>query len=108
MLAAAAVHTTGINWESAAVIVGSVVAVISLILAVQGRRNAAIRTEITDAVNNLSTILLARLETKETVQGLAVRLARLEAFREAFQARLQAPYREGRPGPPDGAGGGPV
>jgi len=42
------------------------------------KRNSEIRDEIANAVNHLSEILLAKLETKETVAQISIRLARLE------------------------------
>lgn len=84
-MAAAAVHTTGINWESVAAIAAAVGAIMTVVIWIFNRRDrrqadlsAELRREFTEAIDHLSEVLVARLETKETVSGLAVRLARLE------------------------------
>jgi hypothetical protein len=73
-----AVRTTGINWESVGVIVGSVVALIAFLVSVQDRRNATVQHSIQESVDHLSDVLIAKLETKETVAKLSERIARLE------------------------------
>lgn len=85
LLSEATVHTNGINWQS----VGAIIAGITVILTIMGwifaRRdrknevqNEAIKQEISTAIDNLSTVLLAKLETKEKVAQISERLARLE------------------------------
>jgi uncharacterized membrane protein len=76
------VHTTGINWQSVAVIVGSLgVFILSAMIwfvALIDRRNRTIRTEISSAVDNLAAVLTARLETKDAVNQLRVEVAQLK------------------------------
>lgn len=85
MLADAVVRTTGINWESVAAIAAIMGALIALMTFWITRRdrtqrdlNAQMESSITDAVNHLSDVLMAKLETKETVARISERLARLE------------------------------
>lgn len=107
MLAVSAVHTTGVNWESVVIIVGSLASAFAVIQTFmfyvfnrrdtrrekeQTKRNAAheeqaneVRMMIaeamakqTDALNHQTEILMSRLETKETVAEISVRLARVE------------------------------
>jgi len=77
------------NWQAigivSGVVTGWVTIVITVVVIVMTRRehritqqNDEIKTEISTAVNHLSDILLAKLETKETVAQISVRLARLE------------------------------
>jgi sensor domain CHASE-containing protein len=80
-----AVHTTGVNWESIAVITGIVTVVFTVFTWITLRRDQksearsnAVKNEITTAVNNLSDVLQARLETKEVVGKISERLARVE------------------------------
>lgn len=68
---AASVTTTGINWESVLTIVSSIIIIIGAITAWVGR-------QITHAINDLSDKLEAKLETKETVSSINVRLTSLE------------------------------
>lgn len=84
-LAATAVHTTGINWESVAAIAAVVAVIMSVVLWIMSRRdrrqqafNQEVQTDITAAVNHLSDVLMAKLETKETVSRISERLARVE------------------------------
>lgn len=84
-LAAAAVRTTGVNWESVAAITGIVAVIMTVVLWIFNRRdkrqeeqNNELRHEFTRAINNLSDVLLAKLETKEAVAQISVRLARVE------------------------------
>jgi hypothetical protein len=83
--AVAAVHTVGINWESIGVIAAIVGVGFSIVVWITARRDARsqlrnedIKNEINVSVNHLSDVLLARLETKETVARISERLARLE------------------------------
>lgn len=71
MLSEAAVHTTGINWESVAVIATAV-------LAISGAFTAWVGRQITHAINDLSVVLQAKLESKDVVQGIEHRLTILE------------------------------
>jgi uncharacterized membrane protein YccC len=72
------VQTTGINWESLATIVGSFAAIAAAMLAWTEHRSSNLRSQITDAVTTMSQILEAKLETKEAVNSINIRLARLE------------------------------
>jgi hypothetical protein len=72
------VHTSGINWESVSVIGGFVIAAMTFLMLLMERRNTQIKNDITSSVNNLGTILEAKLETKQTVAGISERLARIE------------------------------
>jgi hypothetical protein len=65
------VHTTGINWESIATIVGALIVVVGAIVTWIGN-------SIKGAVNNLGDRLEAKLETKESVSRLATRVSVLE------------------------------
>lgn len=84
-VASGPVTTTGINWES----VGAIAAIMGIIVGFmtwwvthrdRRQRVAGERVEqaITDAVNHLSDVLMAKLETKEKVSQISERLARLE------------------------------
>jgi hypothetical protein len=76
------VHTSGINWESVAAIVGGIgtfiLAALVWIIGLIERRNKAIKDEITNAVNNLAQVLEAKLETKDAVSQLRVEVAELK------------------------------
>ena len=79
------VRTTGINWESVAAIVALVSVLMSLMLWLISHRDRKLRqaseeikVEITSAVDHLADVLMAKLETKETVARISERLARLE------------------------------
>lgn len=79
------VHTTGVNWESVGVIAAVVGVAFSILVWIINRReakaqtrNEVIKDEIKNSVDNLSVILLAKLETKEKVAQISERLARLE------------------------------
>lgn len=96
MIAAEAVHTTGINWESVGIISGIISAWVIVLLTAMtiwlsrrdkrlearneelAQQNNEIKDEITASVNHLSEVLLAKLETKEAVNQISVRLARVE------------------------------
>jgi membrane protein implicated in regulation of membrane protease activity len=96
ILAIAPVHTSGINWQEIGVISGIVGILVTLIIWLFNRKDKKrdkendqlrrdqkqltedMRRDITDAVNHLSEVLLAKLETKDTVAAISVRLARLE------------------------------
>jgi hypothetical protein len=114
-----AVRTTGINWESVGVIVSLVGVLVGAILWWLTRRdqrlrnaaelrdqqqraeNLAIKQEISSAVGQLSEVLLAKLETKDTVSRISERLARVEA---SIGVKSQLP--EGRPRPKGKVGRG--
>lgn len=70
-IAEATVHTSGINWESVATIAASVVVVVTAITSWFAR-------VITHAINDLSTTLQLKLETKEVVNGINLRLTGVE------------------------------
>lgn len=76
MLAAQAVHTVGVNWESVSVIVASVVAAVGAVA-------AYIRRSVKGSIDNLAQVLTERLETKTTVAALTTRVAVLEVERRA-------------------------
>lgn len=88
------VRTTGINWQSLGAILAALVAAVGLIIAIQERRNRAITTQITESVNHLAQVLEAKLETKETVAGLSVRVARMEG------QMIRSGHSSGSPGAP--------
>lgn len=79
----------GIDWQGWAAIIGAFAALmVAVITWVEHRQkqlrqqqealNQTMTTQITTAVNHLSEVLLAKLETKETVSRISERLARLE------------------------------
>ena len=86
MIAQGVVRTVGINWESVGVIVGLVGVVVTVMLWAMNRREhraetatREARTDMTNALDHLTEVLLAKLETKETVARISERLARVEA-----------------------------
>jgi peptidoglycan hydrolase CwlO-like protein len=82
MVAIATVHTSGVNWQSIAVlvvsIVGCFIAVATYIDKRAGSRQEMIKDEIQSSVSHLSDVLSERLETKENVSALKVQLAQLQ------------------------------
>lgn len=81
------VHTSGINVESIAVILGGFAGVLSVVLAWQIRRDKKhdtemvdLRKDITTSVDHLSEVLLAKLETKDNVSQINARLSRIEGM----------------------------
>lgn len=78
MIAGTLTHGTGLNLDSIGIIVGAIAAAVGVLIGLQERRNKTITEQITTSVDHLSDVLLAKLETKETVAGLSVRLARIE------------------------------
>jgi hypothetical protein len=92
MLADHSVTTTGINWESVgalAAIFGIMLSLITLYFARrdirqqrhavrQEKQNEEIKDQIATSINTLSEVLQAKLETKEVVNQISVRLARVE------------------------------
>ncbi len=67
----ASVTTTGVNWESIATLVTAIVVVVGAFTTWIGR-------QITHALNDLSTNLQAKLETKDAVQAINSRLLAVE------------------------------
>ena len=76
MLATQIVHTSGINWESYAAIVGTVLAALTLVLAWTSKRQSDLQKDINGAVNNLREVLVEKLESKEAVSQIRVDLER--------------------------------
>lgn len=90
------VHTSGINWASIATIVSAFAAIVTVLLTYINRRAnkrdalqqqeiqqrnkemVDLRTDFTKGLKDLGNLLSARLETKEKVAALDVRVARLE------------------------------
>lgn len=70
-LAEQTVKTSGINWESVTTIAASVVVIVGAITGWFTR-------QITHAINDLSTTLQLKLETKDVVNGINLRLTRIE------------------------------
>jgi hypothetical protein len=78
-LADTAVHTTGINWESVAVIASSIVIVMAGVTGWFAR-------QITHAIGDLSTKLELKLESKEVVNAINLRLTVIETtVKDALQ-----------------------
>lgn len=82
-----ATHSS-INWASTSAILGVIIAGLGLIIALIQRRerkqqeqNQEIKREITESIDHLSEVLLAKLETKEKVSQISERLARIEGQR---------------------------
>lgn len=75
MIAETTVHTSGINWASVLTLVSSIVVLISIIV---GTFVRYLTRSITSAVNNLSVVLEAKLETKEKVAQIDRRLTIVE------------------------------
>lgn len=65
------VHTTGINWESIAVIVTAVLTIV-------GAFTGWIGNKIRNAIENQTSMLEAKLETKEKVASIDRRLMHVE------------------------------
>lgn len=75
------VHTTGLNWESLGVILSFVTACFMLMGWYLNRRNTeqkeqvqATQTAISTAVNGLRDTLILKLETKEAVNALRLKM----------------------------------
>lgn len=62
------VHTTGINWESVLVLVGAIVTILSVVIGAFLRQQG---NAIKNAMNNMTVMLEAKLETKEKVAEIA-------------------------------------
>jgi hypothetical protein len=65
------VHTSGINWESVAVIAGVILAIITAVTGWIGH-------QITNAVSDLSEKLELKLESKDKVSTIDLRLTQVE------------------------------
>lgn len=78
-LTTAIVHTTGINWESVGAILGGVAAFLTVVGAFVSYIIRGVRLEIKDSVEQLGIVLTERLETKQSVAALTVRVAVLES-----------------------------
>lgn len=72
-------------WTAIGIVSTIVFGLFGLMLTLQTRRetrynqrNEEIKTEITMAVDHLAEVLTAKMETKDTVNGISVRLARVE------------------------------
>lgn len=92
MLADQIVHTTGVNWESVTAIVAIVGIIQGMLFWLFARRDkkredsaekvrvliTEAMQEQTNALNHQTDMLLAKLETKETVAKISERLARVE------------------------------
>lgn len=62
------IHTTGINWESVLVLVGAIVTILSVVIGAFLRQQG---NAIKNAMNNMTVMLEAKLETKEKVAEIA-------------------------------------
>lgn len=82
MLAEAVVKTTGINWESVTTIAASVIIIVGTITGWFTR-------QITNAIANLSKELQLKLETKDVVNGINLRLTSVEAKISDLSATIQ-------------------
>jgi len=87
VIATQIVQTTGVNWESVATITGLVSVVLTFTLWAFSRQdkrraqvNRQLRDDMTKSLDHLSDVLLAKLETKDTVARISERLARVEAL----------------------------
>lgn len=70
-LADAVVHSAGVDWASVAVIATAVLAIVGAFVTWIGNK-------ITHAINDMSESLQGKLETKENVAAINVRVARIE------------------------------
>jgi hypothetical protein len=73
------VKGTGVNWELVGTLLGGVAAFLAVLGGFIGYVVRGVKFEIKDSVNQLSTILNERLETKQNVAALTVRVAVLES-----------------------------
>lgn len=90
VMAIQTVHTTGINWESLAVILGGFAAVIAVLQTFTSRRQARLESSIADAVNHQTEILMAKLETKENVNELRIKMAEMQGQFQTQSLQLQS------------------
>lgn len=79
----AAVHTTGINWQSIGVILTGVAITGGFIAYL----NRSLTTRITAAVTGLSDSLEGKLETKDTVTAINIRLTAAELLIQSLRER---------------------
>lgn len=81
MILASSVTTTGVNWESVTTIAASVIIIVGAITGWFTR-------QITHAINDLSRDLTQRLESKDVVNGINLRLTSLETtVRDQLQSK---------------------
>jgi hypothetical protein len=79
-MADAVVRTTGINWESVTTIAASVIIIVTAITSWFTR-------QITRAINDLSDKLTSKLETKDVVNLINLRLTSVETSIHDLQTR---------------------
>lgn len=70
-------HTTTLNWESLTAIVGSVAAVMGVLIAYTSKKQRDLERRIASAVENQTALLLEKLETKEAVNLLRIDMAKM-------------------------------
>jgi hypothetical protein len=80
------VQTTGVNWESVGVIIAAISVIVTVMLWIFARQDKRrehtaieLRDDMRHALDHLSDVLTAKLETKDTVARISERLARVEA-----------------------------
>lgn len=92
-LAAATVHTTGVNWESVSVIIATVTALSAILMwwfdrreQARSARSQADKQQTQDAIREMGDHLtatmqlqFANLASKDTVAALSERIARVES-----------------------------
>lgn len=87
MLSLQTVQTTGINWESVSVIVGTLgtllIGCLAFFLGLIQKHNTQIRHDISSSVDHLSEVLTAKLETKDAVNELRIEFVELKGKVEA-------------------------
>jgi hypothetical protein len=86
-IATATVHTTGLNWDSIAVLgvmfASMMIAGLSYVNLRQAQRSNSMHTSISTAVENLGKLLEAKLETKDNVAALRSEIIELKAYVKA-------------------------
>lgn len=93
MLASEVVHTTGLNWESLGVIIAAftfIFTAFTWFIVRRDSQNDRQKNETAQAVKNLETVLLEKLETKENVNQIRVTLATLQADVKSVKEDLHA------------------
>jgi hypothetical protein len=82
-------------WSAVSVLVGTLAVAVTIIITVTARRDAAaekrsnvIKEQISHSISDLENVLVARLETKENVNVLAIRFAATEARLNVIERRL--------------------
>jgi hypothetical protein len=84
-LVAAAMQTvptvkgTGVNWDLVGTLLSGIAAMLGIIGGMIAYVIKGVKSEVKESVGNLGVILNERLETKETVAALTVRVAVLES-----------------------------